>query len=129
MIISNGIDLVEIARIKEAMEKSPRFLQRIMTPLELEFLIKKGMRASSAAGIFAGKEAVSKVLGTGIGQISWQEIEILNDVKGAPYVVLHGNAKHVASMKKINHILISISHDSRVAIASAVGQQINLKEG
>jgi holo-[acyl-carrier protein] synthase len=129
MIIATGIDLIEIERIRQAMNRSPRFLDRIMTEKEKDQLLRKDMRASSAAGSFAAKEAVSKVLGTGIGEIAWREIEILNDGNGAPHVVLHGKALLVAERLGINHILVSITHDRDVAIASALGQQINRKEG
>lgn len=129
MIIATGIDLIEIDRIQQAMNRSPRFLDRIMTEKEKDQLLRKDMRASSAAGIFAAKEAVSKVLGTGIGEIAWREIEILNDGNGAPHVVLHGKARLVAERLGINHILVSITHDRHVAMASALGQQINRKEG
>lgn len=124
MIVATGVDIVEISRIQKAMDKTPRFLERILTPSELKRLMSKGTPASSAAGYFAAKEAVSKVLGTGIGKISWQEIEIKHDAAGAPWVALTGNAQLVAAEKKIDQILISISHDRRSAIASALGQRI-----
>ena len=127
MIIATGIDLIEIERIKRAMNHSPRFLERILTRKEKEALKRKGMKPSSAAAYFVAKEAVSKVLGTGIGKISWQEIECLNDDNGAPYIVLHGNALIAADMRRIDQILISISHDQHTALAYALGQRTNQK--
>ena len=129
MIIATGIDLIEIERIQQAMNRSSRFLDRIMTEKEQDQLQRKDMRPSAVAGSFAAKEAVSKVLGTGIGEIAWREIEILNDGNGAPHVVLHGKARVVAERLGINHILVSITHNRHVAMASALGQQINQKEG
>jgi holo-[acyl-carrier protein] synthase len=122
MVIATGIDIIEINRIKETMERNPRFLERIMTKREQQELKKKGMKPSSAAAYFVAKEAVSKVLGTGIGKIAWQEIELLNDQEGAPFIVLHGNAQKEAAQCGIDQILISISHDRHTAAAYALGQ-------
>jgi holo-[acyl-carrier protein] synthase len=127
MIIAIGVDLIEIDRIKGAMKQSPRFLARILTSKELAALKLKGMRPSAAAAYFVAKEAVSKVLGTGIGKIAWQEIEILNEDSGAPYIVLHGNALKAADERRINQILISISHDQHTAVAYAIGQRTDQK--
>lgn len=127
MIIATGIDLIEIDRIRGAMKQSPRFLNRILTRKEQEALQRKGRRPSAAAAYFVAKEAVSKVLGTGIGKIAWQEIEVLNDENGAPFIVLHGNALKVADERRIDHILISISHDQHTAVAYALGQRTDQK--
>lgn len=123
MIVAIGIDIVEIKRIEVAMKRNDNFVDRILTNREKDLLIEKGSRSSALAASFAAKEAVSKVLGTGIGTVSWQEIEILNDEQGAPFVVLHGKAALVAQKKRIDQVLISITHDKRVAYANALGQR------
>jgi len=128
MIIAIGTDVIEINRIEAALKNTPVFMERILTKREVDLLASKGYRSSSLAASFAAKEAVSKVLGTGIGEVSWHEIEILNDNKGAPYVILTGKAKEVAFQRGIDEILISITHDKRRAYANALGQQVNKGE-
>ncbi|WP_053364849.1 holo-ACP synthase [Bacillus sp. FJAT-27245] len=90
MIKGIGIDLIEIGRIKELMEKQERFPDRILTGREKEeySLLPNGRRAEFLAGRFAAKEAFSKALGTGIGaSLSFQDIEVGKDALGKPYFV------------------------------------------
>lgn len=128
MIIAIGTDVIEINRIEAALKRTPAFMDRILTRREVDLLASKGYRSSSLAASFAAKEAVSKVLGTGIGEVSWHEIEILNNAKGAPYVILTGKAKEIAFQRGIDEILISITHDKRRAYANALGQKVNKGE-
>ena len=91
MKLATGVDLIEIARIKEVMARHGKhYLERVFTPAELE---QFGKRAESLAGRFAAKEAVSKALGCGIGEVTWKEIEILGDDQNAPVLTLHGTAE------------------------------------
>ncbi|MFN2281041.1 MAG: holo-ACP synthase, partial [Anaerolineales bacterium] len=94
MNLSSGIDLIEIERIQKALDRhGERFLNRIYTPAEIN-----GARgsASELAARFAAKEAASKALGTGIGPVSWKEMEIINKPSGQPILRLHGRAKAIA---------------------------------
>jgi holo-[acyl-carrier protein] synthase len=63
---------------------------------------------------------VSKALGTGIGKVAWQDIEILHEWSGEPLVYLHGNARFVAEKKGLKHWSVSITHDGGLAAAVAV---------
>ena len=119
MIESLGIDLIEIERVKKVKEKwGMRFLERVYTPKELEYCLKKKYPESSLAGRFAAKEAVMKALGTGLSLgISWKDIEIINDRKGKPEVTLYGKTKKILGKRKV---LISISHTKEDAIAQAI---------
>jgi holo-[acyl-carrier protein] synthase len=118
MILRTGIDLVEIDRIQSGLERyKERFLKRIFTPDEL---LAVGDRIESLAGRFAAKEAVAKVLGTGIGMISWQDIEIKRGQAGEPILNLRGNARKVADQYKLVKWSISISHTSHYAVAMVV---------
>lgn len=128
MISSTGVDLVEIARIKKAIEKNRKFIHRIMTTTERQQCEEKGNRAETIAGIFSAKEAVAKVLETGIGKVSWKEIQILKSSEGAPKVVLAGKAKEVAILKSIKQIHVSITHSSDSAMAFAIGEINENKE-
>lgn len=121
-----GIDVIETERIKKAIERQgDRFINRIYTSHELAYCEKKGVgKFQSLAARFAAKEAVSKVLGTGIGKISWTEIEVKNDEYGKPHIYLHGKAKNLADELGYQHISVSLSHNQTVATATAVGIKI-----
>ncbi len=123
MILRTGIDLLEITRLA-AVKPSirQRFLQRVYTEQELE---EANNSFQALAGKFAAKEAVAKALGTGIGPVRWQEIEILHGNFGEPVLLLHGNAVKIAAEIGITQWSISISHSQThaVAIAVAIGNQ------
>lgn len=119
MNLRTGIDLIEINRLSGLKPSvRPRFLKRVFTPRELA---EAGDSDIHLAGRFAAKEAVSKALGTGIGQVSWQEIEIQRDKSGEPVLRLHGNAKRLAEAQGLTIWSVSISHSDAYAVALAVG--------
>lgn len=119
MIESLGIDLIDIERIKKAKNRwGKRFLERVYTPNELEYCLRKRYPETSLAGRFAAKEAVMKALGTGLSMgVRWKDIEILNDRKGKPEVLVYGRTKNLIGKRKV---LISISHTNENAIAQAL---------
>lgn len=116
MITGIGTDLVEIARVQKAIGRSA-FLRKVYTEREQE-LIK--VRAVRSAGNFAAKEAVAKALGCGFSGIRPIEIEVLRDVSGMPYVVLHGRAKQKAADMGITRIHVSITDTEQYAQAYAI---------
>lgn len=121
MIYGIGIDLIEIDRVRKAMEKTPRFASKVFTEREIaSFTNGEKVRYESAAGLFACKEAVSKALGTGISKFKWTDIEILKEENGAPKCLLHGKAEEIAGEKGINRVHISISHDKNNAVANCI---------
>jgi len=114
----HGIDIVEIARIKRALDRwGARFLERVYTPAEIELCQN---RAPELASRFAAKEAVAKAFRDNSG-ISWRDIEILSDQSGAPIVCLHGKAKAKAEEFGLKELVITLSHSKEYAIASVVG--------
>jgi holo-[acyl-carrier protein] synthase len=116
--LATGIDLLEIERLRDAIAThGERFLQRIFTPRELE---ANAGKIESLAGRFAAKEAVSKALGCGIGDVSWKEIEILRAESGAPQLILHGAAERMASEQGLTNWSLSLSHSQSHAVAMAV---------
>lgn len=122
MIQSVGIDIVEIERIADCMMKRPeRFLNRLFTPVEQQYCLSKSNASIYFAGRFAAKEAVLKVMGTGLRNVKWLEIEIVKDDLGKPHVRLCGAAEVLAEKQGISKILLSISHSRRYAVAQAVG--------
>ena len=113
--VETGIDLVEISRIAEIKPSiRERFLKRVFTTNELE---DSQGRDDALAGRFAAKEAAAKALGTGIGDIGWQEIEVTLDSKGKPSLLLHGNAEKIARENGWISSSVSITHTAGVAAA------------
>lgn len=119
MILGVGTDIVEIQRVMGACMRWPKFKTRLFTQEEWEYC-GEGENYPSLAARFAGKEAVAKALGTGVRGFQWTEIEILNDLAGAPYVTLHGKAAEVAKDKGVEQIMISLSHSKDYAVAHAI---------
>jgi holo-[acyl-carrier protein] synthase len=118
MKLTTGVDLIEISRIEEVIARHGKhYLDRIYTPAELEYC---GKRAESLAGRFAAKEAVAKALGSGIGDISWKEIEVLGDEQNAPTLTLHGMAKQKAAELQLKNWSVSISHSQSHSVAFVV---------
>lgn len=116
-----GVDLIEIERIEAAVQRwGERFLHRVWTDREIEFC--RG-RAPELAARFAGKEAASKALGTGIVGLIWREIEILPDRRGKPLVFLHGNARRRAEQVRLDTWAISLTHSRQLACAMVVAWQ------
>lgn len=123
VIFGNGVDLLEIDRIKELFEKNPRFLERFFTLDERALFERKMMNIETIAANFAAKEAVSKALGTGVRGFNLIDVEVLRDEMGKPIVNLHNRAETLAESLGIDHIMLSISHTERHAIAFAIAMK------
>ncbi|MBL8062735.1 MAG: holo-ACP synthase [Anaerolineales bacterium] len=118
MILKTGVDLIDNIRVQEAIERhGERFLKRIFTEIELR---ASGGRIPSLAARFAAKEAVSKALGCGIGDVSWLDIEIHADENKAPYLVLHGEGQRLAKQSGLTTWSVSLSHTEKQSIAFVV---------
>ncbi len=114
-----GIDIIEIARIEEAIARwGERFLQRVFSESEIKAYRQK---PASLAARFAGKEAVIKALGTTVSGIKLSDIEILSHPSGQPLVRLHGRALSQAEYLGLDRLAISLSHSKDYAIAMVTG--------
>ena len=122
MVIGIGTDIVEIERISDVLNRQgDKFVERILTESEQEQYQQSHQKAAFLAKRFAAKEAVAKALGTGIGhRVSFQDMVITNDVKGAPQISLSGGAAKILAKKEGSVVLISISDERDYAIAYAV---------
>lgn len=120
MIIGIGIDLIEVRRVKVAMER-PQFARRVFTEAEQKYCDGRGRQAAASyAARFAGKEAVMKALGTGLAGGSWQDIEILPDALGRPEVTLRDGFAAVAAKLGVKKIFISLTHTEDYAAADVM---------
>lgn len=116
-IVGIGVDSIEIRRVRKACERD-HFVKRIFTEAEIRQFDSRKIRAASD---FAGKEAVSKVFGTGFSGFRPSDIEVLRDEKGAPYVNLYGGASQIASQLGIKELKISITNTVDTATAFVIG--------
>ncbi|MEX0788652.1 MAG: holo-ACP synthase [Anaerolineales bacterium] len=116
-MIRSGVDMIEVERIDRAiLRHGDRFFDRFYTEGEL---IDANGQTPALAARFAAKEAVAKALGTGIGDIGWKQIEIVNGPRREPHVRLHGSAEAIASQLGLSHWSISLSHTHKHAVAVA----------
>lgn len=122
MVLSIGIDIVEVYRIGEAVARTPRFSERVFTESERRYCESKGAAAAqSYAGRFAAKEAFLKAIKTGWrGKIGWQEIEVETDADGVPSLRVSGEAKRIADERGATAIHVSISHTAEHAVAQVL---------
>jgi holo-[acyl-carrier protein] synthase len=113
MIIGTGVDITEVKRLRQAVEKwGDSFLDRVFSKEELENAKTRGSLYQHLAGRFAAKEAVFKALGD--AALNWRDVQILNDKEGKPNcVILNSKAKNL-------DVHISISHVKTYAVASAI---------
>lgn len=120
MIKGTGIDIVEISRIKKALQ-NPKFVSRVFTRAEQEYCnSRKTQAVASYAARFSAKEAIVKAFGTGMTGGTWQDIEILPDINGAPRAKLYGYFAYTATKRKIYNIHVSLSHSKEYAVAQAI---------
>ena len=122
MIVSIGIDIIEVARIREVLLRTPRFVERVFTQRERAYCDSRGaVSAQHYAARFAAKEAALKALQTGWrGGISWQDVEISAHESGAPYLIFTGQVLEVFEKFGATSTHLSMSHTTQHAIAQVV---------
>ena len=122
MIVSIGIDIIEVYRIRETVSRTPRFLERVYTDRERAYCESKGAAAAqSYAARFAAKEAFLKALKTGWrGKITWHDIEICSDADGVPSLKIKGEARNILENLGANQIHLSLSHTTEHAVAQVI---------
>ncbi|HZI59823.1 MAG TPA: holo-ACP synthase [Pyrinomonadaceae bacterium] len=122
MIVSIGIDIIEVARIREVLLRTPRFLERVYTDRERAYCESRGVVAAQHYAVrFAAKEAALKALQTGWrGGISWQDVEISSRESGAPYLIFTGQVLEVFNKFGATQTHLSMSHTTQHAIAQVI---------
>ncbi len=123
MIQGIGIDIIEIDRIREMIERhGDRFVLKIFTDREIEYCRSKKIPFQHFAGRYAAKEAFSKAIATGWrGEFRWRDIEVSNNEFGQPSITLYGKlAERIGSDK----VLISMSHSDNTIVAFVVIEKL-----
>jgi holo-[acyl-carrier protein] synthase len=119
MVLSTGIDVIEVERIHKAMERwGERFLRRIFTAGEIRYCRQKRRPEISFAVRFAAKEAAMKALGRGPREgVRWKGLEVVNLESGAPTLQPGRSVRDLIGDKRV---LISLSHTRELAVAVAL---------
>jgi len=119
MLVGTGIDVVEIERIAQSIERyGERFLRRVFTEGEIAYCQHKRNCAESFAARFAAKEAGAKALGTGIEHgIVWSEIEVRRTPGQRPTLHFSGRAREIAEKLGVKQVSLSLTHDRKTAMA------------
>ena len=122
MIISIGIDIIEVTRIREVLSRTPRFAERVFTAAEREYCDTRGVVAAQHyAARFAAKEAALKAMQTGWrGGITWQDVEVSSRESGAPFLIFTGHVLTIFENFGATATHLSISHTNEHAIAQVI---------
>ncbi|NNN09901.1 MAG: holo-ACP synthase [Acidimicrobiaceae bacterium] len=116
--VAVGVDVVDVVRFTLALQRRPRMIDRLFTQREREDTAERPERLAAR---FAAKEAVLKTLGSGLGDASFQSIEVQRQKSGAPMIVLHDEAVGLARSRGITELHVSLSHTAATATAFVIG--------
>ena len=119
-ILGIGIDIVEIKRIEDALNKNKRFLDKLFTKEEIKYFESRNFKIETIAGNFAAKEAISKAMGTGIRNFNFTDIEVLRNELGKPIVKTYNNLNKICIDYNVLEIKVSISHSDNYAVSNAI---------
>jgi holo-[acyl-carrier protein] synthase len=122
VIVGTGVDLAEVPRIQEAIQRyGERFLHRVYTTGEIGYVERKANRFERFAARFAAKEAGMKALGTGWRRgVQWKDFEVANLPSGRPTLLLHGEAKAIAAQLGVRQVSLSLTHTRETALAYVI---------
>jgi len=122
VIVGIGIDLAEVDRIREAIERhGRRFIDRIYTEKEIAYVERKANKYERYAARFAAKEAGMKAVGTGWKRgVRWRDFEVTNLPSGRPTLQLHGEAAKFAENLGVRNIALSITHTAAQGMAIVI---------
>ncbi len=122
MIVGVGVDAVDVARMREVLQRTASFRERTFTPGERADAEQRADPTERYAARFAAKEAVMKSLGLGLGAFGLHDVETVLEASGAPRLVLHGRAAEIAAERGVSAFHLSLTHTDVVAIAMVVAE-------
>jgi holo-[acyl-carrier protein] synthase len=122
VIVGIGIDIEEVARIRDAIERhGTRFVNRIFTPAEIAYVERKANRYERYAARFAAKEAGMKAIGTGWRRgVRWLDFEVANLQSGRPTLKMHGAAAQLAEGLGVRNVALSLTHTAQQGMAIVI---------
>jgi holo-[acyl-carrier protein] synthase len=115
VIVGIGVDLVDIARLEQALRRTPALAERLFTEGE------QARPAASLAACFAAKEAVAKALGAPPG-LRWADVEVGHDKAGRPTLTVRGTVADAAGRLGVRRWHVSLTHDGGVSVAFVVAE-------
>jgi holo-[acyl-carrier protein] synthase len=122
VIVGIGIDVAEVDRVRDAIERrGRRFVERIFSSAEIAYVEQKANRYERYAARFAAKEAAMKAIGTGWKRgVRWQDFEVTNLASGRPTLLLHGVAATIAQNLGVRNIALSLTHTALEGVAIVI---------
>ena len=122
MIFGAGVDIVEVFRMRDAIDKwGDNFLKKVFTDKEIQYSSSKRFSCQHFAARFAAKEAIVKAFGEPKKfPIKWTEIEILKDKEGKPVMKFHKDALRLKNKMRISDVVLSMSHSKNYAVANII---------
>ena len=122
MIVGSGVDLCEVDRIRQAIERhGQRFIDRVYTPNEIAYVERKANKYERYAARFAAKEAGMKAIGTGWRRgVRWQDFEVSNLPSGKPTLLFHGVAAEFAAKLGATNVSLSLTHTAQQGMAFVI---------
>jgi holo-[acyl-carrier protein] synthase len=117
-----GVDVVDIARFRVSLQRTPTMRERIFVAEELEYVAPKADPVPSLAARFGAREAVMKSLGLGLGAFGFHDVWVRVAPSGAPSLMVTGRAAELAVERGVAGWHVSLSHDGPVAIAMVVAR-------
>ena len=121
MIAGIGVDIVQIARLEDALGRTPGLAVRLFSSAERSWAAGRRAPTASLAGCFAAKEALAKVLGAPAG-LAWTDAQVLRDAAGRPFLTVRGTVAAVARAQGIGIWHVSLSHDGGMCIAMVIAE-------
>lgn len=119
-MIGIGVDLVEVDRMRTALDRTPTLKAKVFTEAERAYAETANDPTERYAVRFAAKEAVMKALGVGLGAVDWHDIEVVRADSGAPELSVTGRAYELAVDLGIRRWLLTLTHTATMAEAIAV---------
>lgn len=122
MIVGTGIDIVEVFRMRDAINKwGEFFLTKVFTEKEIKYSSSKRFAPQHFAARFAAKEAAVKAFGVARRfPLNWTDIEVFNDKEGKPFISFSNDALKLKKQKKVDEVIVSMSHSKNYAVANVI---------
>jgi holo-[acyl-carrier protein] synthase len=122
VIVGTGVDLCEVGRMRQAIERhGRRIVNRVFTEREIAYSEPRANRYERYAARFAAKEAGMKALGTGWrGGLGWRDLEVTNLASGRPTLKFYGKAAAIAEKLGVRNVSLSLTHTAEMAMAMVI---------
>ncbi len=118
-VIGLGVDVVDVARVEQILERRPGWVRKIFSEAEIEHCEASGQRARCYAARWAAREACAKALG-GVPGGRWREIRVVRGADGQVAIELDGAARARAEAAGVAKVMVSFSHERGIAVATCL---------